>query len=221
VGGVGAQASGSSVTVNHLSVGRIAAGATVERAVPNSMGRDGTLTLAVNANDFTTTERIVAAINRAFGDGTAAAIDGRTVQVASPEDSTQRVSFISRVESLDVTPGAAAAKVIVNGRTGSVVMNQTVTVETCAVAHGNLSVSISTDPVISQPNPLGRGNTVVAQRSQIEIKQDKGALMMVKGANLGEVIKALNAIGATPQDLLSILQAMKVAGALRAELEII
>jgi flagellar P-ring protein precursor FlgI len=189
--------------------------------VPSFLGQGGQLTLAVNSTDFTTTERIVASINKAFGDGTATALDGRTVQVIAPEDSTQRVSFVARVESLDVNPGSAAAKVIVNGRTGSVVMNQTVTVEQCAVAHGNLSVSISTDPVISQPNPLARGNTVVTQKSNIEIKVDKGGLTMVKGANLGEVVKALNAIGATPQDLLSILQAMKAAGALRAELEII
>ena len=222
VGGVGASSAGSSVTVNHLSVGRISSGATVERVVPSSVGQGGHLTLAVNSTDFTTTERIVASINSAFGEGTATALDGRTVQVTAPEDSTQRVSFVARVESLNVSPGTAAAKVIVNGRTGSVVMNQTVTIEQCAVAHGNLSVSITTEPVISQPGPLARrGETVVTQRSSIEIRQEKGALTMVKGANLGEVVKALNAIGATPGDLLSILQAMKAAGALRAELEII
>jgi flagellar P-ring protein precursor FlgI len=221
VGGVGASGAGSSVTVNHLSVGRIAAGATVERVVPTTLARDGTVTLAVNATDFTTTERIVTAINGAFGE-IATAIDGRTVQVSAPEDAAQRVAFLSRIESLNVTPGTAAAKVIVNGRTGSVVMNQLVTVETCAVAHGNLSVSITSEPQVSQPAPFSRqGNTVVTERAQIEIKADKGQLMMVKGANLGEVVKALNAIGATPQDLLSILQAMKAAGALRAELEVI
>lgn len=222
VGGVGASSAGSSVTVNHLSVGRITAGATVERVVPTTLARDGNVYLSVNSTDFTTTERIVNSINSAFGDTIAVAIDGRTVQVTAPEDVTQRVSFLSRVESLNVTPGLSAAKVIVNGRTGSVVMNQAVTIETCAVAHGNLSVSISTEPVISQPGPLARrGDTVVAERTQIEIRQDKGGLTAVRGANLGEVIKALNAIGATPQDLLSILQAMKAAGALRAELEII
>lgn len=221
VGGVGAAAGGSSVTVNHLSVGRIAAGATVERAVQTNLGGSGSIMLAVNTTDFTTTERIVSAINGAFGD-IAVAVDGRTVQVAAPEDPTQRVAFLSRIESLNVTPGSAAAKVIVNARTGSVVMNQAVTVDVCAVAHGNLSVSISSEPVISQPAPLARrGNTVVSERAQIEIKANQGQLMTVKGANLGEVVKALNAIGATPQDLLSILQAMKAAGALRAELEII
>ena len=224
VGGVGASSTGggTSLTVNHLSVGRIAGGASVERTVPSNLASDGNIYLSVNSTDFTTTERIVNAINTAFGDVFATAIDGRTVQVMAPEDVTQRVSFLSRVESLDVTPGLSAAKVIVNGRTGSVVMNQMVTIDTCAVAHGNLSVSISTEPVISQPGPLARrGDTVVADRTQIEIRQDKGGLTMVRGANLSEVIKALNAIGATPQDLLAILQAMKAAGALRAELEII
>jgi flagellar P-ring protein precursor FlgI len=152
----------------------------------------------------------------------AAALDGRSVRVAAPTETTQRIAFLARVESLDVTPGMGPAKVIVNARTGSVVMNRMVTVEDCAVAHGNLSVSISTEPVVSQPAPFSRGgNTVVGERAQIEIRQDKGGLTMVRGANLNDVVKALNAIGATPQDLLSILQAMKSAGALRADLEII
>lgn len=223
VGGIGASsAGGSSVTVNHLSVGRISGGATVERVVPAAVGREGFVDLAVNSADFTTTERIVNAINSAFGDGVAVALDGRSVRVAAPAETTQRVAFMSRIESLDVTPGLAPAKVIVNARTGSVVMNRAVTVDDCAVAHGNLSVAITTEPVVSQPAPFSnRGNTVVGERAQIEIRQEKGALTMVRGANLNDVIKALNAIGATPQDLLSILQAMKSAGALRADLEII
>ena len=223
VGGVGASSPGgaSSLTVNHLSVGRISAGATVERVVPTSLARDGHVYLSVNSSDFTTTERIVNAINEEFGEELAIAVDGRTVRVVAPDQSTQRVAFLSRVESIDVTPGLGPAKVIVNARTGSVVMNRAVTVDTCAVAHGNLSVAITSEPVVSQPAPLSRGNTVVGERAQIEIRQEKGALTMVRGANLNDVVKALNAIGATPQDLLSILQAMKSAGALRAELEII
>jgi flagellar P-ring protein precursor FlgI len=223
VGGVGASSgTGTSVTVNHLSVGRISAGATVERAVVAPLAHDGYITLAVNATDFTTTERIVSAINSAFGDGVAIALDGRTVRVAAPENPTQRVAFLAHVEGLEVTPGAAAAKVIVNARTGSVVMNQTVTVDTCAVAHGNLSVVIATEPVISQPAPFARrGDTVVADRARVEIREEKAGLTLLRGANLGAVVKALNAVGATPQDLLAILQAMKAAGALRAELEII
>ena len=223
VGGVGAStAGGTSVTVNHLSVGRISAGATVERVVPTALARDGKVVLSVNSTDYTTTERIVTAINGALGEGMAVALDGRTVQVTAPDDPAQRVAFLARVESLDVTPGQPYARVIINARTGSVVMNRSVTVEQCAVAHGNLSVSITTEPVVSQPTALSRGGTtVVAERATIEIKQDKGGLTMVRGANLNDVVQALNAIGATPQDLLSILQAMKSAGALRAELEII
>ena len=222
VGGVGASTpGGSSVTINHLSVGRISGGATVERAVPTMLGQDGYIYLDLNTTDFTTTRRVVAAINGKFGDGIAAALDGRVVQVAAPSEVDRRVEFLSQVESLDVQPGASVAKIILNARTGSVVMNQAVTVDTCAVSHGNLSVVITSEPIISQPGPFSNGQTVQAQRENIEIRQDKGGLTMVRGVNLSEVVKALNSIGATPQDLLAILQAMKAAGALRAELEII
>jgi flagellar P-ring protein precursor FlgI len=222
VGGVGASTpGGSSVQVNHLSVGRINAGATVERAVASTLGGDGYIYLGMNTTDFTTTRRVVEVINKSFGDGTATAQDGRVVQVAVPADAGQRVEFLARVESLDVRPGESMAKVILNARTGSVIMNQAVTVETCAVAHGNLSVVITSEPVISQPGPFSSGTTAQANRENIEIRQDKGGLTMVKGASLAEVVKALNSIGATPMDLLAILQAMKAAGALRAELEII
>ncbi len=222
VGGAGAStAGGSSVTVNHLGVGRISAGASVERAVPTVVGHDGYIFLELNTTDFTTTRRVVDVINKTFGDGAAQAIDGRVVQVAAPPDADQRIEFLSRVESLDVRPGDSMAKVILNARTGSIVMNQAVTVETCAIAHGNLSVVITSEPIISQPGPFSSGTTVQANKEHIEIRQDKGGLTMVKGVNLAEVVKALNSIGATPQDLLAILQAMKTAGALRAELEII
>ena len=222
VGGIGASTpGGSSVQINHLSVGRISGGATVERAVPTMLGQDGYIFLDLNATDFTTTRRVVAAINSAFGDGTAMALDGRVVQVAAPPEADRRVEFLSRVESLDVQPGASMARIILNARTGSIIMNQAVTVDTCAVAHGNLSVVITSEPIISQPGPFSNGQTAQANREQIEIRQDKAPLAMVRGVNLSEVVKALNSIGATPQDLLAILQAMKAAGALRAELEII
>lgn len=222
VGGVGASAGGgSSVTVNHLAVGRISGGATVEREVPTALGHGNQITLGLHTTDFTTAQRMAEVINQAFGVGTANSLDGRTVQVAAPADPGRRVEFLSRIENLDVRPGDSIARVIVNARTGSVVMNQAVTIESCAVAHGNLSVTISSEPVISQPGPLSQGRTVQAQRDKIEIQQDKGGLSMLKGANLADVVKALNSMGATPQDLLSILQAMKASGALRAELEII
>lgn len=222
VGGVGASASGSKVQVNHLSVGRISSGATVERAVPSALGQGDVIHLELRDTDFSTASRVVEAINQRFGADTAGAVDGRVIRVRAPAGSDARVAFLGALESLSITPAQTVAKVILNARTGSVVMNQSVTLDTCAVSHGNLSVIIDTEPVISQPAPFSKGETVVTQRSQIEIRKEPGQVMMLKGgAALADVVKALNAIGATPQDLLAILQAMKAAGALRAELEII
>jgi flagellar P-ring protein precursor FlgI len=222
VGGAGASANGSRVQVNQLAAGRIAAGAIVERAVQTSITQDGTMQLELNDMDYDTNQRIVAAVNNAFGQGTATPLDGRTIQLRAPADPAQQVSFMAQLEDLDVKPAQGAAKVVLNARTGSIVMNQMVTLENCAVAHGNLSVVVNTQPVVSQPGAFSNGRTVVAQQSQIQLKQDDGAMKYVKaGANLADVVKALNALGATPADLMSILQAMKAAGALRAELEII
>jgi flagellar P-ring protein precursor FlgI len=222
VGGVGAQSGGSSVVVNHLAVGRISGGATVERAVASNVGENNMIRLELKETDFATVSRVVEAINDKYGAGIAYALDGRVIRVQAPSSSDLRVSFIGALEALDVNPAKQAAKVIMNARTGSVVMNQAVTLDTCAISHGNLSVSVSAEPQVSQPNALSAGQTVVTQNSQIDIKKDSGKVMMVKGGtSLADVVKALNAIGATPQDLLAILQAMKSAGALRAELEII
>jgi len=222
VGGVGASSGGSSVQVNHLGVGRVPAGATVERAVPTNVGQGGFIHLELNQADFTTAARVVESINRNMGAGVAEAVDGRMVRVAAPNDNNQRVAFIARLENLSVNPGEDIARVILNARTGSIVMNQEVRLDTVAVAHGNLSVVISSEQLVSQPAPFSQGQTVVGERAEIEIKEKKGELVMVKaGASLGEVVKALNAVGATPQDLLAILQAMKAAGALKADLEII
>ncbi|HBV20494.1 MAG TPA: flagellar basal body P-ring protein FlgI [Nitrosomonas sp.] len=222
VGGAGAAAAGSSVQVNHLNAGRISGGATVERAVPSVLGQAEYINLELNSTNFTNVRLIVNAIN-SFYPGAASAIDGRSVQVRAPIENNQRVMFISQIESLDITPAQDAAKVVVNSRTGSVAMNQAVTLQSSAIAHGNLSIIINNEPVISQPGPFAeRGETVVAQRAQVEIRSDEGNLMLLSsGADLGEVVNALTAIGATTQDLLSILQALKAAGSLRAELEII
>jgi flagellar P-ring protein precursor FlgI len=222
VGGAGASANGSRVQVNQLAAGRIAAGAIVERAVQTSITQDGTMQLELNDMDYDTTQRIVSAVNNVFGQGTATPLDGRTIQLRAPADPAQQVSFMAQLEDIDVKPAQAAAKVVLNARTGSIVMNQMVTLQNCAVAHGNLSVVVNTTPVVSQPGAFSGGQTVVAQQSQIQLKQDNGAMKYVSaGANLADVVKALNALGATPADLMSILQAMKAAGALRAELEII
>ncbi len=223
VGGVGAAAGGAKVQVNHLSVGRIPAGATVERVVPTVLGQGDYIHLELNTTDFTTATRLAAAINRELSPGIeiAAAQDGRTIRVRAPEGSA-RVAFLSKIEDIQVAPAQAMARVIINARTGSVVMNQAVTLDNFAISHGNLTVIINTDTTVSQPNPLSKGETVQTAKSTIDIQSDKGGLVLLKkGVALGEVVKALNAIGATPQDLLAILQAMKSAGALRAELEII
>jgi flagellar P-ring protein precursor FlgI len=221
VGGVGASANGSQTQINHLSVGRISDGATVERAIPNTISQTDSVNLELKESDFSTATLVVDAINRRFGQNTAFAQNGRVIRVQPPADSS-RVTFLAALETINVAPAATSAKIILNARTGSVVMNQAVTLENCAVSHGNLSVVINTDPVISQPGALSSGQTVSTARSQIEINKEPGkVLKLSSGANLSDVVKALNAIGATPQDLLAILQAMKAAGSLHAELEVI
>lgn len=222
VGGAGASAAGSSATINHLSVGRISGGATVERAVPSVLGQGDIISLELNDTDFSTASRVVEAVNKRFGSDTAMAQDGRVIRVRAPIGSSDRVSFLGALESIDVVPAKLPAKVILNARTGSVVMNQTVTLDSCAVSHGNLSVVINADNSISQPGALSGGQTAANQNAQISINKEPGKVMLLKGgASLADVVKALNAIGASPQDLLAILQAMKAAGSLRAELEII
>lgn len=222
VGGAGAAAAGSSATINHLSVGRIAGGATVEREVPTNLSQGDTIAFELRRSDFGTAQRVADAINKAMGAGTASAVDGRQVLVRTPANPDGLVAFLGAVENLPVTPMQMPAKVIVNARTGSVVMNQAVAIEECAVAHGNLSVSVTADKSVSQPPALSGGQTAATTNASIDIKQEGGALMTLKkGANLADVVKALNAIGANPQDLIAILQAMKMAGSLRAELEII
>jgi flagellar P-ring protein precursor FlgI len=221
VGGVGASANGSQTQINHLSVGRISDGATVERSIPNTINQTDNVNLELKESDFSTASLVVDAINKRFGANTALAQDGRVIHVQAPANSS-RVSFLADLEKINVAPAPTSAKIIMNARTGSVVMNQAVTLENCAVSHGNLSVVINTDPVISQPGALSSGQTVSTARSQIEINKEPGKVLKLNsGANLSDVVKALNAIGATPQDLLAILQAMKAAGALHADLEVI
>ena len=222
VGGAGAVASGSKAVVNHLLAGRIVAGATVEREVPTALGQGPFVHYEMRTTDFGTTQRVVEMINREMGPGTAQAVDGRLIQVIAPEGSSARVAFMGRIENLEVRPVKAMARVVVNPRNGSVVMNQMVTIESCAVAHGSLSVVVKTAQEVSQPNAFADGQTVTTSQSDIEIKQGGGALMHLKaGVNLSDVVRAINALGANPQDLISILQAMKSAGALRADLEVI
>ena len=222
VSGAGAAAAGSKAQINHLGVGRIPSGATVERTVATALGESGSINLELRQSDFTTASRMVDAVNARFGKDTARAINGRVVQVKTPIGESGRVAFLGAIESLEVSPAQGMAKVIINARTGSVVMNQSVTLDRSAVSHGNLSVVINTTSDVSQPEAFSRGQTVVTQESQIEITAKEGEVMLLKpSASLADVVKALNSIGATPQDLLAILQALKASGALHAELEVI
>jgi flagellar P-ring protein precursor FlgI len=222
VAGAGAAAGGSKVQVNHLSAGRIPSGAQVERAVPTPLQEGASITLGLEASDFQTARRVAQAINTKFGAGSAQALDGRTIRVNAPADPDARVTFMAELEELPLESSVPSAKVVINSRTGSIVMNQSVTLGACAIAHGNLSISISSTPSVSQPNALSSGQTTVTQKSDIQIKQEPGMLIQLPTApQLSEVVRALNSLGATPQDLLAILQAIKAAGALNAELEVI
>ena len=222
VGGAGASAGGSKVQINHLAAGRIPDGASVERSVATPLLDGESLQLGVIANDYATAIAVAEAINSAKGAGTAAALDGRSVRVRMPPVAQERMAFLADIENLPLKLAKPAARVVLNARTGSIILNDAVSLSACAVAHGNLSVTISNTPVISQPNALAQGQTVQAERNDIAISQQGGALITLPaGVSLADVVKALNALGATPMDLLAILQAMKSAGALHAEIEVI
>ncbi len=230
VGGAGASAAGSRVQINHLSAGRVPGGATVERLVPNHTLSADVIHIELIDTDFATAHRVAEAINATPLPGLSAdpvtaiaqPLDGRVIRVRLPPDPAMRVPFLAGLENLEVRLAQPLARVIVNARTGSVVMNQSVSLAPSAVAHGNLSVTIQSTPLVSQPGPFSKGSTVVAERADIEIRQDGGSLMMLEGsAKLPDVVKALNSLGANAQDLIAILQALKAAGSLKAELEII
>ena len=224
VGGFGAQgASGSSVTKNHLLAGRIADGATVEREISIAFSEKKSLTLTLFNPDFTTAIRMSESINNAVGERVSRPVDSGTLQLTVPESYHDRVpGFLAKLESLHVEPDSVA-RIVVNEKTGTVVIGEKVRISTVAVAHGNLSISIKESLNVSQPLPFSRGGeTVVTPESDVEIEEPKEKLMIVEaGASIGELVRALNAIGVTPRDLISIFQSIKAAGALQAELEII
>jgi flagellar P-ring protein FlgI len=222
VGGAGAAAGGAKVQINHLSAGRVPAGATVERSVPTPLLQGDSIQLDLSADDFSTARDVAKAINAKKGEGQAEPLSGRSVRVRMPAEPAARVAYMADIENLDITLSSPAAKVIVNARTGSIVLNQAVTLGPCAVAHGNLSVTINTTPLVSQPAPFSNGQTATAEKTDIQVKQEGGALIQLPaGTKLSDVVRALNTLGATPGDLVAILQAMKAAGALQAELEVI
>lgn len=222
VGGLGAESGESKVIVNIPSAGRIPNGATVERQVPDSFGGKGPIVLNLRQADFTTAERVVEAVNKALGDNVAQAIDASSVEVRGPEERSQRVSLVSVLENIELVPAQGVAKVVVNARTGTVVIGQNVRVGPAAVSHGSMTVTINPDPIISQPGPLSRGQTVVVPGGDIKVKEEKKPMFLFNpGVALDEIVRAVNQVGASPSDLVAILEALKAAGALKAELIVI
>jgi flagellar P-ring protein precursor FlgI len=223
VGGLGVSAKdGSRVSVNIPSAGRVPGGASVERVVASAFDQGNELMLNLHTADFTTASHMAASINRAEGAELARAVDAVTVAVLAPEDANARVSFLSQIENLDVDPGDAPARVIVNSRTGTVVISRHVEVMPAAVSHGSLSVTIAERPRVSQPAPFSQGQTTVVPQSSIEVKESGGRMFVFDaGVSLDEIVRAVNQVGAAPGDLVAILEALKEAGALRAELVVI
>jgi len=225
VGGLSGEGQdGSKITVNIPSAGRIPGGATVEREVPNGFNQAPLVTLNLHEGDFTTAMRVAESINLTIGPGTAKAMDATSIRVNAPVDPGQKVTFISMLEELEVKPSAAAAKVIINSRTGTVVINSQVRVYPAAVSHGSLVVSISEQTAVSQPGPFARaGQTAVVPQSQVTVSEEGKSRMFLfnPGVSLDEVVRAVNQVGAAPSDLVAILEALKEAGALHAELLVI
>ncbi len=221
VPGVGAGGGGASVTVNHQSVGRVPSGAMVERSVPQNID-DDLLQVDLHRSDFAQMQKVVEAVARRFGPNVAVPLDARAMQLRLPQSQTERVRFVAELEQLSIDIVEDVPRVIINSRTGSVVMNQGVRIDPVAVAHGNLTVKITRDPVVSQPGPLSQGQTVSTQKTNVDVSVGSGSLgALPRSASLEEVVRALNLLGANAQDLVAILQAMKAAGALKAELELI
>ena len=213
---------GSRIAVNVPSGGRIPNGATVERAVPTNFATEPYVTLNLNSPDFTTATRLAAGINSLLGDGTATPLDAVSIRVAAPVDAGQRIAYVATLENVRVEPGTAPARVIVNSRTGTVVIGANVRVLPAAVSHGSLSVTISERTDVSQPNPLGGGDTVAVARSEISVEAPPARMFKFDaGVSLDELVQAVNRVGAAPGDLVAILEALKQAGALRAELIVI
>jgi flagellar P-ring protein FlgI len=223
VSGFGAEGKdGSSITVNIPSSGRIPNGATVERAVPTSFDATPYVTLNLNTPDFTTAARLTAAINKLLGVDTAEALDAVSVRVRAPTDPSQRIAYVSTLERLEIDPAAPPARVIINSRTGTVVISSEVRVMAAAVASGSLTVTITERSDVSQPNAFSNGSTTVTPRSTIDVKQEKAHMFeFPAGVNLDEIVQAVNSVGAAPGDLVAILEALKEAGALRAQLIVI
>ncbi len=223
VGGFGVSGSdGSKVSVNIPSVGRIPNGASVERVVPNAFTQGDFIVLNLNTSDFTTANRVSISINHVIGPGIAKPLDATSIKVSSPKDASQRVAFVSLLENIDVVPADAPARIIVNSRTGTIVIGSHVRVMPAAVTHGSLTVSITESEQVSQPAPLSEGQTVVVPTTDIQVRQENNPMFLFNpGVKLNEIVRAVNQVGAAPGDLIAILEALKQAGALRADLIVI
>ncbi|WP_246525085.1 flagellar basal body P-ring protein FlgI [Sphingobium phenoxybenzoativorans] len=223
VGGLGVSgADGSQVSVNVPSAGRIPGGATVEQAVATGFDTAPTLTFNLAEADLTTALRVADGINRAFGDRRAHAQDAVSIVINADPGAEQRITMMGMIENIEVQPADAAAKVIVNARTGTVVINGAVRIAPAAVAHGKLTVTVSESPRVVQPAPFSQGQTAIEPSSSISVEQEKKPMINFKGgASLADIVKAINAIGASPADLVAILEAMKQAGAMKAELVVL
>jgi flagellar P-ring protein precursor FlgI len=223
VGGFGAEgADGSSIQVNIPSVGRIPNGASVERSIPSPFHRGDTLTFDLHRADFTTAMNVAEKINDLLGPNTAYASDAGSISVKAPRDASQRVSFLSMLENMNVEPGEASAKVIINSRTGTIVVGQNVKVLPAAVTHGSLMVTITESADVSQPNSLGQGQTAVVPRSDVGVSNEPSRMFQFgPAATLSQIVQAVNQVGAAPGDIMAILEALKQAGALKADLIVI
>ncbi|WP_429080457.1 flagellar basal body P-ring protein FlgI [Aeromonas bivalvium] len=223
VGGLGAEgADGSKVVINTPTVGRIANGATVEREVPNSFSQGDTITFNLNRSDFTTARRLADSINNLVGPNTAQALDATSVKVFAPRDPGQRVAYLATIENLEVDPGDEAAKIIVNSRTGTIVIGSQIRLKPAAISHGGLTVTIAENQQVSQPNPLAGGDTAVTNNSTINVQQEDGRMFKLDtGATLDDLVRAVNQVGIAPGDLMAILEALQQAGAIEGQLVIL
>ncbi len=220
--GVSVDQAGSSVQIGVPTSGRIPNGATVERMIATPFDTSEHIVLNIREADFSTSTAITEAINVAFGDGTAKALDGVSIAVQAPTESSQRVSFLSMVENLDVSPGEPPARIVVNSRTGTAVINRNVKVSAVAVTHGAITVSISATNEVSQPEPFSEGETVEIQNAEIEVAEAANPMVLFQpGVDLREIVDAVNQVGASPSSLIAILEALKSSGSLRAELVVI
>jgi flagellar P-ring protein precursor FlgI len=220
--GIDAAAAGSKVNIGVPTAARIPSGATVERVVDNPFDKADRIVLNVRESDFTTTNAIVSAINGRFGNDVARALDGVSITLQAPQDLTQRVAFMSMIENMDVMPGEPPARVVINAKTGTVVISRNVRVTAAAVTHGTISVAISATNEISQPGAFSQGQTAAVQNAEVTVSEpNKPMFLFQPGVDLRQIVDAVNQVGASPSSLIAILEALKTSGSLRAELIVI